>query len=53
MPVDNTLFFAGEATDANALNGTVHAAIASGRRAAVAIANSAKVKVDWKSVKAS
>ncbi|MFZ0295194.1 MAG: FAD-dependent oxidoreductase [Candidatus Sulfotelmatobacter sp.] len=53
MPVDNTLFFAGEATDANGLNGTVHAAIASGRRAAVEIANSAKVKVDWKSVKAS
>ncbi|MFY9950263.1 MAG: NAD(P)/FAD-dependent oxidoreductase [Candidatus Sulfotelmatobacter sp.] len=53
MPVDNTLFFAGEATDANGLNGTVHSAIASGRRAALEIANSAKVKVDWKSVKAS
>ncbi|MGA9508676.1 MAG: NAD(P)/FAD-dependent oxidoreductase [Candidatus Sulfotelmatobacter sp.] len=53
IPVDNTLFFAGEATDTNGLNGTVHAAIASGRRAAVEIASSAKVKVDWKSVKAS
>jgi monoamine oxidase len=53
MPVDNTLFFAGEATDVNGLNGTVHAAIASGRRAALEIANSAKVKVDRKSVKAS
>lgn len=53
MPVDNTLFFAGEATDANGLSGTVHAAIASGRRAALEIASSAKVKVNWKSVKAS
>jgi monoamine oxidase len=52
-PVENTLFFAGEATDANGLNGTVHAAIASGRRTALEIANSAKVRVDWKSVKAS
>jgi monoamine oxidase len=52
-PVDNTLFFAGEATDVDGLNGTVHAAIASGRRAALEIAKSAKVKVDWKSVKAS
>jgi monoamine oxidase len=33
-PVDNTLFFAGEATDSSGLNGTVHAAIASGYRAA-------------------
>jgi monoamine oxidase len=53
LPVDNTLFFAGEATDANGLNGTVHGAIASGRRAAIEIANSGKAKVDWKSVKAS
>jgi monoamine oxidase len=52
LPVDDTLFFAGEATDVNGLNGTVHAAIASGRRAALEIANSAKVKVDWKSVEA-
>jgi monoamine oxidase len=33
-PVENTSFFAGEATDTTGLNGTVHGAIASGRRAA-------------------
>jgi monoamine oxidase len=33
-PLDNTLFFAGEATDTEGHNGTVHAAIASGYRAA-------------------
>jgi monoamine oxidase len=33
-PLENTLFFAGEATDAAGHNGTVHAAIASGYRAA-------------------
>jgi monoamine oxidase len=33
-PVDNTLFFAGEATDISGHNGTVHGAIASGNRAA-------------------
>jgi monoamine oxidase len=33
-PVANTLFFAGEATDVTGNNGTVHGAIASGRRAA-------------------
>jgi monoamine oxidase len=33
-PLDNTLFFAGEATDISGNNGTVHGAIASGRRAA-------------------
>jgi len=33
-PADDTLFFAGEATDSSGLNGTVHAAIASGYRAA-------------------
>ena len=33
-PVENTLFFAGEATDTSGNNGTVHAAIASGNRAA-------------------
>lgn len=32
--VDDTLFFAGEAADAEGRNGTVHGAIASGRRAA-------------------
>jgi monoamine oxidase len=33
-PVDGTLFFAGEATRTDGQNGTVHGAIASGRRAA-------------------
>jgi monoamine oxidase len=33
-PVQNTLFFAGEATDTSGHTGTVHGAIASGRRAA-------------------
>jgi len=33
-PIENTLFFAGEATDADGHNGTVHGAIASGERAA-------------------
>ena len=33
-PVENTLFFAGEATDTTGHNGTVHGALASGRRAA-------------------
>jgi monoamine oxidase len=33
-PVSATLFFAGEATDAEGRNGTVHGAIASGQRAA-------------------
>jgi monoamine oxidase len=33
-PVENTLFFAGEATDTGGHNGTVHGAIASGIRAA-------------------
>lgn len=34
-PAQGTLFFAGEATDAEGRNGTVHGAIASGHRAAV------------------
>jgi monoamine oxidase len=34
VPVGNTLFFAGEATDCSGHNGTVHGAIASGQRAA-------------------
>jgi monoamine oxidase len=34
VPVDGTLFFAGEATESNGQNGTVHGAIASARRAA-------------------
>jgi monoamine oxidase len=33
-PLDGTLFFAGEATDTTGHNGTVHGAIASGKRAA-------------------
>jgi monoamine oxidase len=33
-PIENTLFFAGEATDTSGHNGTVQGAIASGRRAA-------------------
>lgn len=33
-PIENTLFFAGEATDVTGNNGTVHGAIASGYRAA-------------------
>jgi monoamine oxidase len=33
-PVEDTLFFAGEASDTTGHNGTVHGAIASGRRAA-------------------
>jgi monoamine oxidase len=33
-PVDSTLFFAGEATQSDGRNGTVHGAIASGQRAA-------------------
>jgi monoamine oxidase len=33
-PLENTLFFAGEATDITGNNGTVHGAIASGERAA-------------------
>jgi monoamine oxidase len=36
-PVDGTLFFAGEATDSEGEQGTVHGAIASGRRAAAEI----------------
>ncbi len=39
-PVENTLFFAGEATDTSGQNGTVHGAIASGRRAAKEILRS-------------
>jgi monoamine oxidase len=33
-PIDDTLFFAGEATDTTGFNGTVHGALASGSRAA-------------------
>ena len=41
-PVENTLFFAGEATDVTGNNGTVHGAISSGKRAAQEILNSLK-----------
>jgi monoamine oxidase len=37
LPIENTLFFAGEATDTTSNTGTVHAAIASARRAATEI----------------
>jgi monoamine oxidase len=40
-PVENTLFFAGEATDVSGHNGTVHGAIASGHRAAAEIMKAA------------
>jgi monoamine oxidase len=39
-PIENTLFFAGEATDTSGHNGTVHGAIASGKRAAAEILGS-------------
>ena len=39
-PIDNTLFFAGEATNFAGHHGTVHGAIASGYRAAEEILNS-------------
>ncbi|PYX32836.1 MAG: FAD-dependent oxidoreductase [Acidobacteria bacterium] len=42
MQVENTLFFAGEATDITGHNGTVHGAIASGMRAARDILNAAR-----------
>jgi monoamine oxidase len=41
LPVEETLFFAGEATDVSGHNGTVHGAITSGRRAAAEILKSA------------
>jgi monoamine oxidase len=40
--VDNTLYFAGEATDTTGNNGTVHGAIASGYRAAQQILKATK-----------
>jgi monoamine oxidase len=40
-PISDTLFFAGEATDIDGHNGTVHGAIASGRRAAAEILRAA------------
>jgi len=41
-PLAGTLFFAGEATDVGGHNGTVHGAIASGRRAAREVLEAAK-----------
>jgi monoamine oxidase len=41
-PLDETLFFAGEATDVSGHIGTVHGAIASGRRAAAEILSGAR-----------
>ena len=38
LPVDSTIFFAGEATDSRGANGTVHAALKSGIKAARTIA---------------
>jgi monoamine oxidase len=40
MPVEETLFFAGEATDVSGHHGTVHGAIASGKRASQEILKS-------------
>ena len=40
-PIQNKLYFAGEATDTAGNNGTVHGAIASGYRAAKQILNAA------------
>lgn len=42
-PIENALFFAGEATDTSGHNGTVHGAIASGYRAAEEIVKSCRV----------
>jgi monoamine oxidase len=36
-PIEGTLFFAGEATDSSGRSGTVHAALASGQRAALEV----------------
>jgi monoamine oxidase len=42
QPVEDTLFFAGEATDVSGNNGTVHGAIASGKRAVADIIRSTR-----------
>jgi monoamine oxidase len=46
VPVEGTLYFAGEATDQNGYSATVHGAIASGRRAAWQILSSATAATD-------
>jgi monoamine oxidase len=51
-PVMDTLFFAGEATDPSGQNGTVHAAIASGHRAAHEIMQANSIPVGHASGKA-
>ena len=51
-PLDNTLFFAGEATDTSGHNGTVHGAMASGYRAAAQIRQSATQRPIARIVKA-
>ncbi|MGC1374332.1 MAG: FAD-dependent oxidoreductase, partial [Candidatus Sulfotelmatobacter sp.] len=43
-PIANALFFAGEATDTTGNNGTVHAAIVSGKRAAAQIMKAAGLR---------
>ena len=43
-PISDTLFFAGEATDSNGHNGTVHGALGSGKRAAHEILAAEKSK---------
>jgi monoamine oxidase len=52
-PVENTLFFAGEATDVSGHNGTVHGAIASGRRAAAEICKAVGVRPERSGLRAS
>ena len=41
-PIENTLFFAGEATDTSGHGGTVHGALASGKRVADEVLDSLK-----------
>jgi len=44
LPLEDTLFFAGEAADVTGNNGTVHGAIASAKRAVAAISNAGRAK---------
>jgi monoamine oxidase len=46
-PIQNTLFFAGEATSLDGHNGTVHGAIASGKRAAAEIIEAARSRTSY------
>ena len=43
-PVEETLFFAGEATNCDGYNGTVHGAIATGNRAAQELLSAARIR---------